>query len=418
MAADLLKSVFDRESCFLEGGGAKIDAIGVCHELRKPPTLAAGEKFVVSFCEASARGDAVSIALGEPFKMKCLKLDAVVVVRLWATRGPHAAQPRGGGYNSNDNPTGGPRVLGEVRIPLRSLVASCKNMLYHTWFVLTPITAASLPSGPRTRPSDLRQGLEDDVFSRALAGGQEDSSDTKICLSLLRPTDLETQHKVLWTADIGEKERIARWVPLLRAHEQSVVLCAHELQHQDADRWDPEKAKASHQLVLLEDQAREQQEELQELQQGMDDCRSKLHDATVASYLEQARRVEAARQESAAGAAEKERGTAEKLKRELEGLQHEIAMVGEKANAKIGAANDRIRSLRTERDDAIRELETYATQNDALVEDKQRALADNKKLTDQKAALMKIVEDLHNAVDRAGLGSVGRKSIEALGTRH
>jgi len=156
--------------------------------------------------------------------------------------------------------------------------------------------------------------------------------------------------------------------------------------------------KEVQQLAALEEQARKQDVEIEAL-------RAELRGAS-----------------SDAGAdsveAERQRATAERLRQELEGLQVELAQIGREANDKIGAANGQIRALRAERDEAIRDVERASSKKTRLFGEKDTISAENIKLAEQKEALLKIVEDLHQTCADAGLGATTRKSLDqALGPK-
>ncbi|CAK0845712.1 unnamed protein product [Prorocentrum cordatum] len=63
------------------------------------------------------------------------------------------------------------------------------------------------------------------------------------------------------------------------------------------------------------------------------------------------------------------------------------------ANGKIEAANNRIRSLRWERDEALRDCEQLGGQKLALVTQQEELAREKDRLSEQKQQLMRIVED-------------------------
>merc|ERR1712032_657855 len=101
-------------------------------------------------------------------------------------------------------------------------------------------------------------------------------------------------------------------------------------------------------------------------------------------------------------------------KAEMQALQEELATIGDEANGKIEAANERIHSLRKERDDAQRDQEEAMADNRQLSLAIQELNVEKGKLAEQKESLISIVEDLHQACTTAGLSLHERTSMDTI----
>jgi len=100
---------------------------------------------------------------------------------------------------------------------------------------------------------------------------------------------------------------------------------------------------------------------------------------------------------------------------EAHNVQMELDKISTEANGKIEAANDRIRTLRSRRDEAEQELQTLKASTLPLYqEEKNKMEAENRQLSEQKEALLRIVEDLHQTCIAAGLNTAGRQSIDNI----
>mmetsp|Transcript_100059 Transcript_100059/g.254414 ORF Transcript_100059/g.254414 Transcript_100059/m.254414 type:complete len:408 (-) Transcript_100059:18-1241(-) len=388
-----------REGCF-ESAATKVDAVAVCHEVRSV-ALSPGERVVVSFRVLNQRQPVGSsaeryLAPGEQVNLKSLQLDSVVLMSVWATDDSRIAAAK------LLEPGAPPRPCGEVRIPLRHLVSKCDYALYHSWVVL---------DSPGLNDSFASIGLLDsaqepgEAFQQALNNAPRQLFQPKACISLCKNDDLGPSGQVLWTADIPRKDRIARWGPLLRSQQQHVVMCtAQHLQGAQAPR--DQRAQNSHQVRGLEEQAAEQARELEALKEQL--------------RSQQAKGLAAGRRQDSEGGssdeARRQRELGDRLEQELAGLREELAKIGDEANSKIEAANVRIRALRQERDDAVREVEQENLHLRKVQETKEDIISEKVKLSEQKEALLKIVEDLHQTCIGAGLSmtTTGRKSIDAF----
>jgi len=253
-----------------------------------------------------------------------------------------------------------------------------------------------------------------EAFSQALNNAPRQLLQPKACISLCKVEDLGPSGQPLWTADAPRKDRIAHWGPLLRSQQQHVVMCtAQHLQGAQLQR--DRRTQVAEQLEALEEQAAEQARELQGLRdEALRQQEASRLDSSVEGGSMSSTRDNAKRQGSSDEAA-RQRDVGEQLEQELAGLREELAKIGEEANSKIEAANVRIRSLRQERDQAVREVEQQSMETRKLQQSRDELSTEKVKLTEQKEALLKIVEDLHQTCIGAGLQMPGgRKQMDSI----
>eukprot|EP00435_Cladocopium_sp_Y103_P059856 s378_g21.t1 len=93
--------------------------------------------------------------------------------------------------------------------------------------------------------------------------------------------------------------------------------------------------------------------------------------------------------------AQKCRESNEALKAEVAQMRASLDKVAVEANGKIDAANERIRTLRKERDDALKEGDRLRAGGERLLSRQEECRRERQDLAEQKEALLKIVEDLH-----------------------
>jgi len=402
-----------RESCFDGSVPLKVDACAVCHEVRGL-RLAAGEKAHVSFSDYP--GSSLN-AVGEMCQLPGLKPDTVVSLKVWACN----PGQRNGGYGGYPGTArSGPdiagserRLLGEVQLPLKALATRCEGALYHTWMQLSGTNrqpGVVRRHSPRfgDRRSDegtpaARFMSAEEAFAQALSGARQELLEPKVCVSMLRAAVVDGASKILWSAEAARKDRIAHWGPLLRSQEQHEAICVLEFR-QAANGAEREHLQVDggrdERLAAMEAQARQQAEELAALRQSLQ-TNGEARGAVG----------------SQSGADEErwhQRANAENQRREMEGIQAELDQISQQANSKIGAANEQIRTLRSQRDEAMREVERRASENGRVIQEREALAQETAKLGEQKEALLKIVEDLNQAVSSAGLGATTRRSMDGI----
>merc|ERR1711957_204506 len=105
-------------------------------------------------------------------------------------------------------------------------------------------------------------------------------------------------------------------------------------------------------------------------------------------------------------------GALERSRRDRRDAEAELETTSAEANEKIDAANDRIRTLRKDRDEAVQERERFRDDNGRLMQENEAMDVEKQGLEEQKEALLKIVEDLHSSCVGAGVPMAGRVSLE------
>jgi hypothetical protein len=109
------------------------------------------------------------------------------------------------------------------------------------------------------------------------------------------------------------------------------------------------------------------------------------------------------------------RNECDQLKVELDGVRGDLDTLSTEANRKIEAANDRIRTLRQRNSEAENELNQIKSTTLPLLSGEKATLeAENRQLAEQKEALLRIVEDLHQTCVAAGIETAGRQSIDNM----
>lgn len=165
----------------------------------------------------------------------------------------------------------------------------------------------------------------------------------------------------------------------------------------------PREASSSTSAALGQDaQAQAQSRRLADTEARLADSEAREHRAT-----EQLRDTIAE--------ADSLRRECDQQREEAHNVQMELDKISTEANGKIEAANDRIRTLRSRRDEAEQELQTLKASTLPLYqEEKNKMEAENRQLSEQKEALLRIVEDLHQTCIAAGLNTAGRQSIDNI----
>lgn len=105
---------------------------------------------------------------------------------------------------------------------------------------------------------------------------------------------------------------------------------------------------------------------------------------------------------------------AEAFRAEFEQLQLELEAVGEAMRGRIKTAQEKLRRLREERDQAIQTNENLAMSNKRLAAEHERQVAENAKLAEEKESLIHIMEDLHESCKATGLPTtaMGLSAVE------
>jgi len=229
---------------------------------------------------------------------------------------------------------------------------------------------------------------------------------------------------------------VARWGALLRSQQQHTVLSAAlHLQGSQAS----EAPAVAEQRALLDQRLQEGRRQVRGQTKAIDELRLQLQEVEASLAAERLRgtaeesgglahggskRVEAWTVDNSQVRAAKEvedEAEMENLRNsnalrrvELEALRSELEKVSQEANGKIDAANDRIRGLRKDRDEAVTEAERLRVETRHLQGRQTDLNEEMRKLTEQKEALLRIVEDLHQTCMGAGLQPAGRQSMDSI----
>merc|ERR1719375_1530317 len=217
---------------------------------------------------------------------------------------------------------------------------------------------------------------------------------------------------MIWTDDLANDARVAKWPALLRSQQQHAIMCAshnnQRSQHQLAQMEQAlqrserkseslqERLEQQHEdLAALRDQLRDSQSRLREQDSSHSEGAAEVgrlraeierlrgerarHSEDAASNTQamqdtiqdQARELVRLREAAAAtgysNSAERD-ALAEQQRSKIASLQTEVQHVSEEANRKIDAANERIRALRKDRDDAIKESQRLGAEKTQLIE--------------------------------------------------
>lgn len=451
-------------SGFFNEKNQSLDVSTVCHDVRSLD-LAPGEQAYVSVRDLRRREGEAFSQMGTACNLKALEFDTTLLLRVWVDEGSGSA---------GNGSSGERRVVGEVRIPLRRLIASYNGCLYHTWLTLeSPGLQDSMKS------IGGMAGDECTAFDQAVLDGPKQLMQPKACISVCRTQDIGPSGKIQWAIDAAPESRAGWWGPLLKSQQQHELLsgllhqkCSHQATQLASSSPNPllglaGSSKQEEEIERLQGQLKAAQGELQQAQQhahqhqqpsnslfrtqngvpcmptnDLPPGRSGMGGLSItqapgaarpvvaeasgynqgASSDAQGRRLADAekRLDDAEAQAHASATEAEEYRLELAGhreaagnVQQELEKISSEANGKIEAANDRIRTLRHRRDEAEQELQQLKSTSIPLLEEEKATLAaENRQLSEQKEALLRIVEDLHQTCIAAGLNTAGRQSID------
>jgi len=304
------------------------------------------------------------------------------------------------------------RLLGELRLPLSRIAGLGLNMLYQTWITLdSPGVSDSLTTGA----SDL-----DRAFDQKLIDGPRQLYQPKVCQSLCSMEHLNPAGKLVLAPDVSNERREEQWSALLRSQQQHVVMSS--ALHKQALKVS-EMSSSGGQLAAANETrptAQQIQEALRRVQEQaihIEELRSKLQRVRSGSPMDTASRQEGSLQRARVIQEETEQlhSRNRELEADVEQVRSNLDQVSEEANGKIDSANDRIRSLRLERDEALKEGDRMRAEGERLYHRQEECRKERQQLSDQKEALLRIVEDLHQSCLTAGMETAGRHSVKDLG---
>jgi len=403
-----LFQTFNSRGCTLfESTDLRVHAKVVCHEIRCP-NLAYDERMCASFQVMNRHDGEFYADVGEIVELHSLEVESVVCMRIHASRAEKA-----GSYDR------GRRACGEVRVPIRKLISQHDGMLYHCWLMLeSPGLVDSVASvgllGPTT---------DSEAFDQALHNGPRQVSQPQACITICKAEDLAPDGSAVWTKDAPKSHCISHWGPLLRSQRQHVLLCAAQQLAQGAIQIRERGGQSERQIESLMAKTREQTDELESLRAKLKSSAKLLQDQGPDQQYSNSPRFggESASREESPGrrkmleleiAREQELG--EELTRDADELEDELNKIGEEANAKINSANVRILALRDERVEFAEQVEQLTHTNRRLRNERDELMTRKASLAEEKESLMKVLEDLHQACNSAGLSMAGTQAINAI----
>jgi len=381
-----------REACLVDFGSSStvtMDIYVLCHEVRGMD-LSPGEQTLVSLRDLTRSDPEKESTPGRAWELKQVKSDAVLQLRAWAS-----------------SPTASPgsrRHLGELRLPLAQLRVLGLKMLYQTWITLDP---------PDVDPQSPGSGFE---LEQKLNDGSRHLFQPKICLSLCK-ADEATEGKMTLGLDISSDLKDERWSALLRSQMQHVTMSQSLHQHGLKAR---NGVSSRHGDSATASQIQDAIARVQSQAQKIQDLKNQLRSRPGLSGSDQSSRVSNGqdalqRAQLAQVEARKCRESNEALKAEIASVKASLEKVAVEANGKIDNANERIRTLRKERDEALKEGDRLRAGGERLLSRQEECRRERQDLSEQKEALLRIVEDLHQTCKAAGMTNAGRHSIKDIG---
>lgn len=379
-----------REACLVDFGGssAAMDIYVLCHEVRGMD-LSPGEQLSVSLRDLTRSDPEKETMPGRPWELRQVRSEAVLQLRAWASSSPDSR-----------------RHLGELRLPIAQLRALGLNMLYQTWITLDP--DPEMPGSQGLGLSDLEQKMND---------GSRQLFQPKVCLSLCKAEDV-TDGKMTLGFDISNDLKDERWSALLRSQMQHVTM-SHGL-HLQGLKAQRNGASSRYGDSAAASQIQDAIGRVQSQALKIQDLKHQLRSRPGLASSDQSSRVSSGqdalqRAQLAEAEAQKCRESNEALKAEVAQMRASLDKVAVEANGKIDAANERIRTLRKERDDALKEGDGLRAGGERLLSRQEECRRERQDLAEQKEALLKIVEDLHQTCKNAGMTNAGRHSIQDIG---
>lgn len=422
-----IQQLAENDTCV--GKSSLLDLVVVCHEalgLRRGED----EAILVSCCDSRHRPADRLVRVGLPSSLKAVDLDATLLLEVWA--GP----PTASGASAKARAKA--RALGEVRIPLHKLFSKGCSMLYQTWLTLD--RPGAWDSVASIGLLDIRGGGSD--FDQKLTDGPRQLSQPRVCVSVCRAADVSREGEVQLSYEESEAKRIAYWGALLRSQEQHLMLNAalrfqsqsagsaqlsatprgddaanvdqlrHEVREQ-AEGLEALRARYAQMSAMLEERQAAAQQEQQERQataqreqqeqQAAAQLRARREEraAELAWTQQELAAARQAKSDALAAAAENSaqvqqwHGANAKRREELQELRTGLQQMREDAQRRVAGAEDRVENMQKERDAARAHGDRLTAESQRLHKLSAEEEAKRKWLTEQHAALMSIIEELH-----------------------
>lgn len=429
-----------RDGCF-EGKANRMDLSVLVHEARGVD-LNKNERILVSVREVWDRREGESCSpLGTACHLRSIDLGATLLLSVWACSEPQSARGHDGKQAVPLPQVGSGmedffRPCGELRIPLARLVTH--TMLYQTWVTL---------DCPGLCDSMASVGLGGDyvaLFDQMLARGAQQIFQPRICISVCRTADL-SDGRLIFGENATEDEKNARWSALLRSQQQHEIMGAMQAVQrapsvgisEASSELDEESNKR---MQDVREKMQAQSREIERLKQALAEGKGKVDQWNL--FQPEPRgsgeRLSEVREMGPDG---KPRGPTLVRKsgdasadsgrhnKELDELiqanaarEREVTKVGDKlkqvqseANQKIEKANEWMRGLRRDRDQARSEVTRLQEELMHLELDTSEIQAEVTLLVEHKDNLMQIVEDINRECERGGLrvSDATRRSINS-----
>jgi len=393
-------SAGDKRGCFGDVNSKILDISAVCHEHRSLE-VSQGERVFFSLKDMRSQDSEKIESMGSPCTLHQVDVDTVLLLRVWASW--------------DDTPNRGPEIsssdlrnVGELRIPLDRLVCHCQSMLYQTWLTLDAPSHTQASAGYSDEITNLEQKIAD---------GAEQLLRPRVCLSICKTADLGASGKLLLSPDADPDARERQWGPLLRSQQQHAIMSTamHTQSLQGGD-----SSGAAARLQDFRDRIKAQAEEIEEVRRELQEAEDRL--ASTRTPPPRDRNGVGDRGAPAAWSPEgpaKEaqleqlRAANAKQKAQIETLRVEVENVRQEANSKIDGANERIRSLRRERDEHQANADRATEEAKQLTQQTEELADETRQLEEHKRALLRIVDELHQTCETAGL-QASRRSIDSI----
>mmetsp|Transcript_15073 Transcript_15073/g.33194 ORF Transcript_15073/g.33194 Transcript_15073/m.33194 type:complete len:441 (-) Transcript_15073:197-1519(-) len=326
------------------------------------------------------------------------------------------------------------RPLGTLTIPVHRLVETCGITIYYTWFLLE-----------QSRAPPIGDTIE--RFDSAITGAPRQVFAPKVSLSLCPASEYDAQ--LVYQPEATNEQKVARYAALLLSHNQHLHLASElykrSLAAANAAFLEQKVAKKKEKIALLKQSNEAQGAEIENLQKIVAELQNR-HRTQYDSQSERYQTVQGRLEETINKLSRenhelKSRGLTdtanfEQTDRMIQKLNQDLRSVTEEANARIDKANESIKMLKGQVKQRDTEAQMIAAERDNLrhqLTQAQNALAQNSGntgtkdmeisklqnevqiLQEQKAALVKIVEDLYAQLDSAGV-TVGNAQQAQLGS--
>mmetsp|Transcript_115103 Transcript_115103/g.223616 ORF Transcript_115103/g.223616 Transcript_115103/m.223616 type:complete len:415 (+) Transcript_115103:78-1322(+) len=392
-------SAGDKRGCFGDVNSKILDISAVCHEHRSLE-VSQGERVFFSLKDMRSQDSEKIESMGSPCTLHQVDVDTVLLLRVWASW--------------DDTPNRGPEIsssdlrnVGELRIPLDRLVCHCQSMLYQTWLTLDAPSHTQASAGYSDEITNLEQKIAD---------GAEQLLRPRVCLSICKTADLGASGKLLLSPDADPDARERQWGPLLRSQQQHAIMST--AMHTQSLQGD-DSSDAAARLQELRNRVKTQTKDIEDVQRELQETEDRLATTRGPPHRNRDCAGDRSVPEGPGGTVAKEaqleqlRAANAKQKAQIETLRVEVENVRQEANSKIDGANERIRSLRRERDEHQANADRATEEAKQLTQQTEELADETRQLEEHKRALLRIVDELHQTCETAGL-QASRRSIDSI----